>query len=50
MRIGIIILFGLLGLPLWASDGGSLLGTITDPNAAAIAGAMVTATGTATGV
>src|ERR1700722_5534885 len=50
MRIRIIILFGLLGLPLWASDGGSLLGTITDPNAAAIAGAMVTATGTATGV
>jgi hypothetical protein len=50
MRIGIIILFGLLGLPLWASDGGSLLGTITDPNAAAIPGAMVTATGTATGV
>jgi hypothetical protein len=35
---------------LWASDGGSLLGTITDPNGAAVPGAKVTATETATAV
>ena len=33
---------------LWASDGGSLLGTVTDPNGAAVPGAKVTATDTAT--
>jgi hypothetical protein len=38
----------LLGATLWAGDGGSLLGTITDPNGAAIPGAQVTATETGT--
>ncbi len=50
MRIGIIAVFGLLGWTLWASDGGSLLGTVTDPKGAAIPGASVTATETATAV
>ncbi|MGB6942170.1 MAG: carboxypeptidase regulatory-like domain-containing protein [Bryobacteraceae bacterium] len=50
MRIGIIAVFGLLGWALWASDGGSLLGTVTDPKGAAIPGASVTATETATAV
>jgi hypothetical protein len=44
------MLFAVLGWTLWASDGGSLLGTITDPNGAAIPGAKVTATETATAV
>jgi hypothetical protein len=44
------MLLALLGWTLWASDGGSLLGTITDPNGATIPGAKVTATATATGV
>ena len=43
-----VVLLALLGLPLWASDGGSLLGTITDPNGAAVPGAKVRATETAT--
>src|ERR1700733_3948323 len=49
-RLGIraTILFGLLGPALWASDGGSLLGTVSDPKGAAVPGAMVTATETAT--
>jgi hypothetical protein len=38
----------LLGPALWASDGGSLLGTITDPSGKAIPGAKLTATETAT--
>jgi len=50
MKLGAFILFGLLGWPLWASDGGSLLGTITDPNGAAVPGASVTAAETSTGV
>ena len=50
MRIGIITLFGLLGWSLWASDGGSLLGTITDPVGAAVPGAKITATEVASGV
>ncbi len=50
MRIGIITLFGLLGWLLWASDGGSLLGTITDPVGAAVPGATITATEVASGV
>ncbi len=45
-----MMLFAVLACPLWASDGGSLLGTITDPNGAAIPRAMVTATETATAV
>jgi len=36
--------------PLWASDGGSLLGTITDPGGSVVPGAKVTATETATAV
>ncbi len=40
----------LLGPVLWASDGGSLLGTITDPNGAAIPEASVTAIETGTAV
>jgi hypothetical protein len=39
-----------LSSALWASDGGSLLGTVTDPNGAAVPGASVAATETATGV
>jgi hypothetical protein len=39
-----------LMVPLWASDGGSLLGTITDPGGNVVPGAKVTATETATGV
>ncbi len=46
----VIIAVAMLGCPLFASDGGSLLGTITDPNGAAVPGAKVTATETATAV
>jgi hypothetical protein len=45
-----LVLLALLVPALWASDGGSLLGTITDPNGAAVPGAKLTATETATGV
>jgi hypothetical protein len=44
------VLLAVLAPTLWASDGGSLLGTITDPNGAAIPRAKVTATETATAV
>jgi hypothetical protein len=44
------MLLAVIGWTLWASDGGSLLGTITDPNGATIPGAKVTATQTATAV
>jgi Carboxypeptidase regulatory-like domain/TonB dependent receptor len=44
------MLLALLGSTLWANDGGSLLGTITDPNRATIPGAKVTATETSTAV
>src|SRR5580700_345765 len=44
------VLLALLALPLWAGDGGSLLGTVTDPSGTAIGGAHVTATETATAV
>jgi hypothetical protein len=50
VRIAIIALLGLLEWSLWASDGGSLLGTITDPMGAVVAGAKITATETAIGV
>jgi len=50
MKVGLFILLGLLARTLQASDGGSLLGTITDPNGAAIPGAMVTATEAGTAV
>jgi hypothetical protein len=43
-------LMALMGLALWASDGGSLLGTVTDPSGAPVPGAKVTATETATAV
>jgi hypothetical protein len=43
-----IALLSLLGMTVWASDGGSVLGTITDPSGKAVAGAKVTATETAT--
>jgi hypothetical protein len=50
MRINIRIIEMLLALPLFASDGGSLLGTITDPSGTVVPGAKVTATETATSV
>jgi hypothetical protein len=46
----VIIAVALLGCSLFASDGGSLLGTITDPNGAAVPGAQITATETSTAV
>ena len=45
-----VALLLLMGATLWAGDGGSLLGTITDPSGKAIVGAKITATGTATSV
>ncbi len=45
-----LIVLAVLSSALWASDGGSLLGTVTDPNGAAVPGASVAATETATGV
>ena len=47
LQIGLL---ALLASTLWAGDGGSLLGTITDPSGKAIPGANVTATETATAV
>jgi hypothetical protein len=49
MKIGVILL-ALFAPTLWASDGGTLLGTITDPNGAAVPAAMITAMDSATGV
>ena len=46
----IILLLALLGPPLWAGDGGSLRGTVTDPSGKVVSGAKVTATETATAV
>src|SRR5271155_752733 len=43
-------LYFLMGLSLSASDGGSLMGTITDPSGTAISGARVTAIQTATAI
>jgi hypothetical protein len=40
----------MLGLVLWASDGGSLLGTITDPSGKGVPGAKVAAIETSTAV
>src|SRR5580692_3377846 len=45
-RNGVLVL--LLCLPLLASDGGSLSGTVTDPGAGAVPGAQVTTTETST--
>jgi len=52
MQLSCSFIFGLLALgwPLCAADGGSLLGTITDPSGKAIPGAHVAATETATAV
>jgi hypothetical protein len=50
MKVGSFIVLALLAWSLRASDGGSLLGTITDPNGAAIPGALVTATEAGTAV
>ena len=44
-----VALLALLGSALRAGDGGSLMGTITDPSGTAVPGAMVTLTETATG-
>ena len=49
MRIGVIFV-ALVAPTLWASDGGTLLGTITDPHGAAVPDAMITATDSATAV
>ncbi len=46
----ITLALALTGLPLWAGDGGTLLGTVTDPHNAVVAGAKVTATAPTTGV
>ncbi len=46
----IIALLALLGTSLWASDGGTLAGTITDPAGDAVPGARIAATEAATGV
>src|ERR1700678_3449247 len=45
-----LLLFCFSGCILFASDGGSLLGTVTDPAGAAIPGARVSATATSTAV
>jgi len=45
-----VALLALFGWTLLASDGGTLLGTITDPNGAAVPKAKITATETATAV
>ena len=45
-----VLALTLSGLLAWASDGGTLLGTVTDPHNAVVAGATVTATVPATGV
>jgi hypothetical protein len=43
-----LALLAVLGMNLWASGGGSLLGTITDPSGTVVPGALITATDTAT--
>jgi hypothetical protein len=40
----------LMAAIVWANDGGSISGSVTDPHGAAVAGAKVTATETATGL
>ncbi len=49
-RFAALVLLWCVGLALRAGDGGSLLGTVTDPGGAAVPGARVTASETATGV
>jgi hypothetical protein len=56
VRINIIkpassfVVTALLAITVWANDGGSVSGSITDPHGAAVTGAKVTATETATGL
>ena len=45
-----LVLITLLAPALWASDGGTLFGTITDPSSQAVPGARITATETATAI
>jgi len=45
-----VALFVLMEATLLANEGGSLLGTVTDPNGAAVPGAMITSTETSTAV
>jgi len=45
-----IVLLAAHGLALWAADGGSILGTVTDPGGAAVPAAKISARETATGV
>ena len=45
-----VLALTLSGLLAWASDGGTLLGTVTDPHNAVVAGATVTATVPTTGM
>jgi len=49
-RTKLLALLTLLSVIVWAGDGGSLLGTVTDPRGAAIPKASVTATDSATAV
>src|SRR5580704_11939613 len=49
-RLVVLALLSLPLPPLWASDGGSLSGSVTDPTGAAISGASVTATQLSTAV
>jgi hypothetical protein len=50
VRIKILVASWIVGLPALASDGGRLLGTVTDPSATPILGARVTVTDMATAV
>src|SRR6202046_834241 len=46
----ILFCYAAVSTAVWASDGGSLLGTITDPGGGAVVGAKVTATESSTAV
>ena len=48
MRIKVLLASWIVGFTAWASDGGRLLGTVTDPRATPIPGAKVTVTDMAT--
>jgi hypothetical protein len=49
-RLTIRAVVALAGSALWAYDGGSISGTVTDPHARAVVGATITAAETTTGV